>query len=59
MAVNFGFLDQSRYFSFSYLLSYPHKAEWTTFQTHHFSESLVAPEIEPMTSGSLATISDH
>jgi hypothetical protein len=34
-------------FSFKYLLSYPHEAEWTPFQTHYFSENLVAPGIEP------------
>jgi hypothetical protein len=29
-------------------------AEWTPFQTHYFSENLVAPGIEPGTSGSVA-----
>jgi hypothetical protein len=24
-----------------------HEAEWTSFQTHYFSENLVAPGIEP------------
>jgi hypothetical protein len=24
-----------------------HEAEWTPFQTHYFSENLVAPGIEP------------
>jgi hypothetical protein len=28
------------------LLNYPHEAEWTPFQTHYFSEDLVAPGIE-------------
>jgi hypothetical protein len=41
------FLDQSRYFSIKYLLSYTHVAEWTPFQTHYFSENLVMPGIEP------------
>jgi hypothetical protein len=59
MAVNFGLLDQSCYFSFKYLLNYPHKAEWTPFQTHYFSENLVVPGIEPGTSGSVARNSDH
>jgi hypothetical protein len=54
MAVNLGFLHWSRYFSFKQLLRYPHKAEWTPFQTRHFSENLVAPGIEPRRSGSVA-----
>jgi hypothetical protein len=41
-----GFLDRSRYFSIKYLLSCTHEAEWTPFQTHYFSENLVAPGIE-------------
>jgi hypothetical protein len=41
------FLDRSRYFSFKQLLNCTHWAEWTTFQTHYFSENLVAPGIEP------------
>jgi hypothetical protein len=44
MAANFGFLDE---------------AEWTLFQTHYFSENLIAPGIEPVTSGSVARNSDH
>jgi hypothetical protein len=58
-AVNFGFLDRSRYFSFKLLLIYPHEAEWSPFHTHYFSENLVAPGIEPGTSGSVARNSDH
>jgi hypothetical protein len=42
-----------------YLLNYPHEAEWTPFQTHYFSKNLVAQEIEPGTSGSVAINSDH
>jgi hypothetical protein len=34
-------------FSFKYLLSCTHDAEWTPFQTHYFSGNLVAPGIEP------------
>jgi hypothetical protein len=41
------------------LLNYPHEAEWTPFQTHYFSENLVASGIEPGTSGSVARNSDH
>jgi hypothetical protein len=36
---------------------YPHEAEWTQFQTHCYSENVVALEIEPGISG--ATIIDH
>jgi hypothetical protein len=46
-------------FPFKYLLSYPHDAEWTPFQTHYFSENLVAPGIEAGTSGSAVKNSDH
>jgi hypothetical protein len=49
---NLGFLDPK-------LLSYPHEAEWTPFQTHYFSENLIAPGIEPGSSGSVARNSDH
>jgi hypothetical protein len=59
MAVNFGFLYRSRYCPFKWLLNYPHEAEWTPFQTHYFSENLVAPGIELGTSGSVARNSDH
>jgi hypothetical protein len=45
--------------SLKYLLNYPHEAEWTPFQTNYFSENLVAPGIEPGTSESVATSSDH
>jgi hypothetical protein len=43
----FGFLDRSRYFSIKQLLSCTHKAEWTPFQTHCFSENLVAQGSNP------------
>jgi hypothetical protein len=59
MAVNFSFLNRSRYFPFKWLLSYPHEAEWNLFQTHYFSENLVAPEIESGTSGFVTRNSDH
>jgi hypothetical protein len=58
-AVNFGFLDRNRYFPFKQLLNYPHEAERTPFQTHYFSENLVAPGIELGTSGSVVRNSDH
>jgi hypothetical protein len=58
MAVNVGFIDQRRYFSIQ-LLSYPHEAEWTPYQTHYYQENLVAPGIESGTSGSAARNSDH
>jgi hypothetical protein len=53
------FWAEAAIFPFKYLLNYPHEAEWTLFQTHYFSENLVAPEIEPGTSGSVARNSDH
>jgi hypothetical protein len=34
-------------------------AEWTPFQTHCYSENLIAPGIEPGTSGLAAMNSDH
>jgi hypothetical protein len=40
-------------------LNYPHEAEWTPFQNHYFSENLVAPGIEPGSSGSVARNSDY
>jgi hypothetical protein len=46
-------------FSIKYLHNYPHEAEWTPFQTHYFSKNLVAPGIEPGTSGSVTRNSDH
>jgi hypothetical protein len=45
-------------FPFKYHHSYTHEAELTPFQTHYFSENLVAPEIEPGTSASVARNSD-
>jgi hypothetical protein len=59
MVVNLGFLDRSRYFSFEQLLSCPHGAEWTPFQTRCFPENLEAPGIETGTSGYVARNSDH
>jgi hypothetical protein len=46
-------------FSFKKLLSFPHDSQWTKFQTHCFSENLVALGIEPVTYGSAARNSDH
>jgi hypothetical protein len=42
-----GFLDRSRYFFFQVALSCTHEAERTPFQTHYFSENLVAPGSAP------------
>jgi hypothetical protein len=36
------------------LPDYPHETEWTLFQTHYFSENLLAPGIETGISGSVA-----
>jgi hypothetical protein len=41
-----GFLDRSRYFFFQEAPNCTHEAEWTPFQTHYFSDYLVAPGIE-------------
>jgi hypothetical protein len=40
------FLDWSYYFFFQVAPQFTHEAEWTPFQTLHFSENLVAPGIE-------------
>jgi hypothetical protein len=53
-----GFLDRSRYFLQVASQLYTHEAECIPFQTH-YSENLVAPGIEPGTSGSVARNSDH
>jgi hypothetical protein len=53
-----GFLDWSRYYFFQVAPNFTHEAECTPFQTHYFSENLVAPGIEPGTSGSVAKNSD-
>jgi hypothetical protein len=42
-----GFLYRAATFSSKYFLTRTHEAEWTLFQTHYFSETLVALEIEP------------
>jgi hypothetical protein len=41
-----GLLDRSRDFFPKWLLNCTHEAGWTPFQTHYFSENLVAPGIE-------------
>jgi hypothetical protein len=45
------FYNVATTFPFKYLLSYPHEAEWTPFQTHYFSGNLVVQGIEPGISG--------
>jgi hypothetical protein len=42
-----GFLDQSRYFLIEVAPQLTQEADWTPFQTHYFSENLVAPGIKP------------
>jgi hypothetical protein len=54
-AVNLGFLEPEPLL----LLNYTHKAEWTPFQSHYFSENLVVPGIEPGTFGFLARNYEH
>jgi hypothetical protein len=58
-AVNLDLLDRSRYFSFIWLLSDQHEAEWTPFQPHNFSENLVELLIDSGISGSVAKNFDH
>jgi hypothetical protein len=41
------------------LLSYPHEADWTSFQIHYFPEKVIAPAIEPGTSGTVVRNSDQ
>jgi hypothetical protein len=57
--VNLCFLDRSSYFFFQGAFIYPHEAEWIPFKIQCNSENLVAPEIEPGTSGLAAKNSDH
>jgi hypothetical protein len=58
--VNLGYLDRSRYIClFKQLFSCLHETGWTPFQTHNFTENLVAPSIEHGTSGSVVWNSDH
>jgi hypothetical protein len=40
-------LDRSRYLFFHVVPQLYSEAEWIPFQTHYFSENLVAPGIEP------------
>jgi hypothetical protein len=42
-----GILDRSRYIFFQVAPQLYSAAEWTPFQTHYISESLVGPGIEP------------
>jgi hypothetical protein len=53
------FLHQNRRFSFKWLLSYPHEAEWTPLQTHCYSGNMVALGNELGIHGSIARNSDH
>jgi hypothetical protein len=41
------------------ILDCTHEAEWTPFQTHYFSENVVALGIETETSGLVARNFDH
>jgi hypothetical protein len=53
-AVNLDFLDWNRCLFFQMPPYYTDKTERTMFQTHYFSENLVAPEIELRTAGPVA-----
>jgi hypothetical protein len=57
-AGNLSFLDRGCYVFFKERLNYPHDADWTPFQTHDFSENVVAVGMEPRTSGSDVKNSD-
>jgi hypothetical protein len=54
-----GFLDRSRYYFFQVAPQLYSRGWVEQFQTHYFSESLVAPGIEPGTSGSVARSFGH
>jgi hypothetical protein len=61
-AVNFGFLDLSRYFSFKLFSTFLHNAKWTPFQIYNsenLAENLVALGIDIGISRSVARYSDH
>jgi hypothetical protein len=44
---NLVFLDRSRYYFFQVIPQLYSEAKWTPFQTHYFSENLIAPGFEP------------
>jgi hypothetical protein len=60
MAINLGFLDPKPLLfhssSSSVILN---EGEWTPFQTHYFSENLVASEIKTRVSGFVVRNSEH
>jgi hypothetical protein len=58
-AINLGFLDRSRHFAIHLDLHLSSRGSVATFQTYYFSENLVAPGIDPETTGSVARNSDH
>jgi hypothetical protein len=57
--VNLGSYTKATTISFKQLLSYPHEAEWTPFESTYFSEYLVSLEIELRTFGSVTRNSDR
>jgi hypothetical protein len=58
-AVNLSFLGQTRYFISQAAPQLSCEVEWTSFQTHYYSENLLALGIEPGTSGAVARNSDR
>jgi hypothetical protein len=42
-----GYIDRRRYFSYQAAPQFYSRSEWTPFETHYFSENLLAPETEP------------
>jgi hypothetical protein len=57
--VNLSFLDRSLYFLLQVALIYAKEAQWTPSQANCYSENVVAPGIEPGTSGSAAANCDY
>jgi hypothetical protein len=57
--VNLSFLDRSPLLFFQVAPHLLTGAEWTPLHTHCYLENLVAPGIEPETSGIAARNSDH
>jgi hypothetical protein len=57
--VKFRFLGRSSFVLFHVPPSYLHESEWSSFQTHYFSENMGASGIAPGTSESVARSCDH
>jgi hypothetical protein len=53
------FLDRYRYYFFQVAPELYSRGRVDPFHTHYFSENLVAPGLEPNSSGSVGRNSDH